>query len=566
MLRSIHVKNMALIEEEEITLENGLNILTGETGAGKSIVIGSISTALGMGSFRDFASEGADYALVELTFETESERVLKKLEESDLPDLGGMVVISRSFRNGRSVSRINGEVVTVSAVREIASGLIDIHGQHEHQTLLYPKHHLALVDSYAQKELSAPKEACAAAYRSWSRTASELENALMDEKERLKQIDFLTYEIGEIDDAMLEEGEDETLEAQFRRMSHAQKILEVLEEVSGLTDSDSGAGLAYSRASGRLAQISHLDAGLEDLSGMLVQIEDLCSEFSRSLSGYLDDFTYDEEEYRRISERLDLINRLKAKYGKTIGDILRYRQRQQEELDRLADYDAYVEGLKKEQRESRAQLEKQCALISGIRRRYADQLCAQIIQSLKELNFLDVRFEISFEELSEPTANGADAVTFLISTNPGMPLRPLQHVASGGELSRIMLGIKTIMAKKDSIESLIFDEIDTGISGRTAQKVSEKMAQLAGSQQVIAITHLAQIASMADHHYVIEKTVENGTTHTHVRELQGSGQVEELARILGGAQITDAVRTSAEEMKKLAEEQKIISRAKDNHE
>ena len=553
MLRSIHVRNMALIEEEEITLNSGLNILTGETGAGKSIVIGSISAALGTGSFKDFAAEEADHAFVELTFETNSEKVRKKLEESDLPDLCGMVCISRSYRNGRSVSRINGEVVTIALVREIASLLIDIHGQHEHQTLLYPKYHLALVDSFAEKELQEPKIACADAYRRWSDASGELKTALLDEKDRLKQIDFLSFEIGEIDDAALTEGEDEQLETQFRRLSHAQRIREVLSEVSDLTDSDTGAGMSVSRASGRLAQIADLDGELGELSDMLVQIEDLCGDFTRSLTGYLDDFTYDEEEFRETGDRLDLINRLKSKYGRTIADVLRYRDQQQETLDRLTDYDAYVEGLKKKQKESREDLERQCGIITEIRKKSASQLREQIIRSLEELNFLDVRFEVSFEELNEPTANGKDAVTFLISTNPGSPVRPLQNVASGGELSRIMLGIKTIMARKESMESLIFDEIDTGISGRTAQKVSEKMAQLSESCQVIAITHLAQIASMADHHFVIEKAVENGRTHTHVRELTESEQIDELARILGGARITDAVRASAAEMKKLAD-------------
>lgn len=556
MLRSIHVKNMALIEEEEITLDGGLNILTGETGAGKSIVIGSISTALGTGSFKDFAAEDAQGAMVELTFETQSQRVRNRLEELDLPDLDGEVVISRSYRKGRSVSRINGEVVTIAAVRELAALLIDIHGQHEHQSLLYPKYHLALVDSYAENELKGPKQECAESYRRWSEVTQRLENATLDEKERLKQIDFLSFEIGEIDDAALMEGEDESLEAQFRKLSHAQRIQEVLGEVSGLTDTDSGAGMSISKASGRLSQIADLDEGLEELSSILVQIEDMCSDFTRSLSSYMDSFTYDEEEYREISDRLDLINRLKAKYGRTLSEVLKYRDRQQEELDRLLDYDAYVEGLKKEQEQSARKLEKACAAMTQIRRQAAGQLQLQIIQSLEELNFLDVRFEISFEELKEPTANGKDAVTFLISTNPGSPVRPLQSVASGGELSRIMLGIKTIMARRDSIESLIFDEIDTGISGRTAQKVSEKMAQLSRSCQVIAITHLAQIASMADHHYMIEKAVEDGRTHTHVRELPQSEQIEELARILGGAQITDAVRASAAEMKSLACRQK----------
>ena len=556
MLRSIHVKNMALIDEEEITLDRGLNILTGETGAGKSIVIGAVNTALGTGSFRELAAPGADHSLVELTFETGSERVRKMLAREELPDLDGCVVISRMYRGGRSVSRVNGVVVTTALVREIASLLIDIHGQHEHQSLLYPKYHLALVDSFAQGELDVHRQACAASYREWKKAASALDEALSDEKDRLKQIDFLSYEVNEISDAALRPGEDEELEARFRKLSNAQKIRDVLGEVSALTDSDSGAGMSISKASGRLAQIAGLDQDLSDLSDMLVQLEDLCSDFERTLNGYLDDFLYDEEAFQEIGDRLDLINRLKAKYGKTIPEILSYCESREEKLRQLEDYDAYVEKLRKNAAESRSRLERECTAVTNLRKEAALQLEEKIRQSLEELNFLDVQFRICFEKLEEPTANGADAVQFQISTNPGTPVRALSQVASGGELSRIMLGIKTIMAQKDSIETLIFDEIDTGISGRTAQKVSEKMAQLSQNCQVIAITHLAQIASMADHHYLIDKQVENGKTHTHVRRLSGPEEAEELARILGGAQITDAVRENASEMKKLADERK----------
>ena len=552
MLRSIRVRNMALIEEEEITLDKGLNILTGETGAGKSIVIGAVSTALGSGSFKDFAAEGAETAGVELTFETDDRRVSDWLEEASLPDMDGLVIISRTYRNGRSISRINGEAVTAARVREAASFLIDIHGQHEHQSLLYPKYHLELVDSYASDETDPIREEIAQAYRSWTDASRQLASALLDEKERLKQIDFISYEVREIGEAALQEGEDEDLENRFRKLSNAQRIREVLGEVSELTNSDTGALASVSRASGRLSQIADLDDELENLSEQLVQAEDLFDDFYRSLENYIDDFSYDEEELSEISGRLDLINRLKSKYGRTIADVLRYQERQQEELDRLTDYDAYVEGLRKKQAASYEKLVKLCDELTGIRKRSAKLLREQIIQSLEELNFLEVRFEIAFERLEEPTSNGRDAVTFLISTNPGSPVRPLQSAASGGELSRIMLGIKTIMARKNSIETLIFDEIDTGISGRAAQKVSEKMAQLSENCQVIAITHLAQIASMADHHYVIEKKVEDGRTHTHVRELDEQEQVDELARILGGARITDAVRASAAEMKALA--------------
>ncbi len=556
MLRSIHVKNLALIDEEEILLDSGLNILTGETGAGKSIIIGSVSAALGTGSLKDLVKDGADYAMVELTFETQSDRVRKLLDQMELPLMEDCVIITRSWRGSRSISRINGETATIARVREIAACLIDIHGQHEHQSLLYPGYHLELVDSFADPLLEKWKESCRKHHHEWKEAGKLLGRALSDERDRVKQIDFLNYEIREIDEAALKEGEDEELETRFRRLSNAQKILETASEVEALTGSDSGALMNLSRSSGLLARVSDLDDELQDLSTMLSQMEDLCSDFSRSLNSFIDDFQYDERELDEISQRLDLINRLKTKYGRTVRDILRYRDERSQELEKLTDFDAYVEGLRKKEQESEKKLREDCEQITKLRKASARELSSLILESLKELNFLEVQFEIRFDRLDEMTENGVDSVVFEISTNPGMPVRPLQNVASGGELSRIMLGIKTVMAEKDSIETMIFDEIDTGISGRTAQKVSEKMAKLSASRQVIAITHLAQIASMADSHYLIEKNVKDGSTRTHVRKLESDDVVEELARILGGAKITAAVRKNAEEMKKLAEEMK----------
>ena len=556
MLRSIHVKNLALIDEEEILLDSGLNILTGETGAGKSIIIGSVSAALGTGSLKDLVKDGADYAMVELTFETQSDRVRKLLDQMELPLMEDCVIITRSWRGSRSISRINGETATIARVREIAACLIDIHGQHEHQSLLYPGYHLELVDSFADPLLEKWKESCRKHHHEWKEAGKLLGRALSDERDRVKQIDFLNYEIREIDEAALKEGEDEELETRFRRLSNAQKILETASEVEALTGSDSGALMNLSRSSGLLARVSDLDDELQDLSTMLSQMEDLCSDFSRSLNSFIDDFQYDERELDEISQRLDLINRLKTKYGRTVRDILRYRDERSQELEKLTDFDAYVEGLRKKEQESEKKLREDCEQITKLRKASARELSSLILESLKELNFLEVQFEIRFDRLDEMTENGVDSVVFEISTNPGMPVRPLQNVASGGELSRSMLGIKTVMAEKDSIETMIFDEIDTGISGRTAQKVSEKMAKLSASRQVIAITHLAQIASMADSHYLIEKNVKDGSTRTHVRKLESDDVVEELARILGGAKITAAVRKNAEEMKKLAEEMK----------
>ncbi|HAC60547.1 MAG TPA: DNA repair protein RecN [Lachnospiraceae bacterium] len=558
MLRVLHVKNMALIEEEKIEFGDGLNILTGETGAGKSILIGSLGVALGSGSFKDYVPENADHASVELIFETQSGRVKVWLEEHDIPDMDGQIIISRSFRKGRSISRINGEVVPIGLVRELSSDLIDIHGQHEHQSLLYPKYHLQLVDDFAGEELEKKKERCRMLYQAYASASQKLKEALRDAGDRAKNMDFISFEVSEIDDAGLHLGEDEELEDRFRFLSNAQKIMEALSVVQRLTDGDgeTDASSQISRASGELSAVASYDEELMQLQSTLSDAEGMLSDFTRALSGYIDAFSYDEQEFSEVSNRLDLINHLKMKYGRTIEDILSYRDARQQELDRLSNFDAYVSGLKAEAEKSRKELLEVCGDITALRKTSAEKLTEQIVRSLRDLNFLDVRFEIHFEKLKEPSGNGMDEASFLISMNPGLPLRPLQHVASGGELSRIMLGIKTVMAKKDEIECLIFDEIDTGISGRTAQKVSEKMAQLSRDRQVIAITHLAQIASMADVHFLIEKRSEDGKTHTGVRQLTGEAITDELARILGGVQITDAVRATAAEMKRMADEKK----------
>ncbi len=549
---------MALIEEEKIEFGDGLNILTGETGAGKSILIGSLGVALGSGSFKDFVPENADNASVELIFETQSGRVRTWLEEHDIPDMDGQIIISRSFRKGRSISRINGEVVPIGLVRELSSDLIDIHGQHEHQSLLYPRYHLQLVDDFAGEQLEKKKERCRTLYQSYAAASQKLKEALQDAGDRAKKVDFISFEVSEIDEAGLRPGEDEELENRFRFLSNAQKIMEALSVVQQLTDGDGerDASSQISRASGELSAVASYDEELMQLQSTLSDAESMLSDFTRALSGYIDAFSYDEQEFSEVSERLDLINHLKMKYGRKIEDILSYRDTRQQELDRLSNFDAYVGGLKSEVEKTRKELLEVCGDITALRKTAAEKLTEQIVRSLKDLNFLDVRFEIHFEKLKEPSGNGMDEVTFLISMNPGLPLRPLQHVASGGELSRIMLGIKAVMAKKDEIECLIFDEIDTGISGRTAQKVSEKMAQLSRDRQVIAITHLAQIASMADEHFLIEKRSEDGKTHTGVRQLTGKEITDELARILGGVQITDAVRATAAEMKRMADEKK----------
>lgn len=558
MLVSLHVKNMALIREAEVEFGKGLNIMTGETGAGKSIVIGSVNIALGTGNFKDYVPEDADYALVELVFTTDSPRVRQMMDDQDIPFEDQDIIITRKFKGGRSVSKVNGETVPVAFVKELSSELIDIHGQHEHQSLLYGKNHLNILDGFAGEELSSLLKDCQQQYHGFQKIKREWQKANKEESERAKELDFLQFEVNEIEAAALQIGEDEELEASYRLMVNGQKIMEALSETGALTGANgfSGASDEIGRAARAIGSVRDYDETLGQLSDTLLDIESLMGDFNRGLSDYMDQFTFDEQELRRIEERLDLINRFKTKYGNTIEKIIEAGRQKRERLEVLSNYEAYLCNLKAEYEKKEKELKKTANEISKIRKSYAKQLSAKITEALIDLNFLEVRFDIDFKELKEVGENGQDEICFMISTNPGLPLRPLGSVASGGELSRIMLAIKAVMADKDEVETLIFDEIDTGISGRTAQKVSEKMAVIAGNHQILCITHLAQIAAMADHHYVIEKKPADSKTVTNIGLLTEEESVLELARILGGAKITDTVLQSAREMKELAKNEK----------
>lgn len=553
MLRSLHVKNLALIDEIEVEFGEGLNILTGETGAGKSIILGSVNLALGGRYTRDIIRDGADYGFVELTFEIRDPGQIERLKALDVFPEEGMVVLSRRLMEGRSVSRINGETVTMGLLREVSAVLIDIHGQHEHQSLLYKKNHLEILDAFAREEGAGCRQAVQEAYRDYRACEKELEEVSMDESQRAKEMAFLEFEVEEIEKAALQEGEDEELESAYRRMANGRKIAgSALEAYRYTSEDPDSASENLSRAIRALSEAAECDEGARQLQEQLVEVDSLLNDFNRELSDYSKSCEYSEEELYETENRLNEINRLKVKYGGTVGEILAYQEQQAGKLEKLQDYEAYLAGLEKKAKEAEALLVEACRSLSQVRKSQAAILEEAVQKGLEELNFADVRFEIHFEELKSYTGNGTDDVEFMISLNPGQPLRPLKDVASGGELSRIMLAIRTVMARRDDIETLIFDEIDVGISGRTAQRVSEKMALIGKTHQVICITHLAQIAAMADAHYVIEKTVEERETRTRIRRLTEEDSVRELARILGGARITDAVLTNAREMKELA--------------
>ena len=543
---------MALIDEADIDLTEGLNILTGETGAGKSIIIGSVNVALGLAGFKGFAREDAAFALAELVFSVDNEKQRKALEKLDLSLEDDQIIISRRLVNGRSVSKVNGETVPVSLVRQVSEILIDIHGQHEHQALLHQKNHLAILDAFAGEVLSGPAGEVRTLYREYDALDKKLKETDLSETARAKEMDFLAFEVGEIEDAALKPGEDEALEQAYRRQVNSQRIMEGVTEAETLTGSDfGGAAELVSRAYRSLSTASAYDEKLESITAELADIDNLLNDFHRELKDYQESISFDAESFQQTEDRLNLLNHLKAKYGGSIEKVLSYKKEKEERLEELANYEAYRQRLKKELEQKKTELLKACGKVSEIRKQAAELLAGKITAVLQDLNFLDVQFSIDFQE-TVPGPEGFDEICFLISMNPGQPLQPLQKVASGGELSRVMLAIKTVLADKDAVGTMIFDEIDVGISGRTAQKVSEKMAVIARSRQVICITHLAQIASMADTHFCIEKKLVGQEAKTFIRRLSDEESIEELARILGGAEITKTVRQSAREMKELA--------------
>ncbi len=547
MLLELHVRNLALIEQADVEFGEGLNILTGETGAGKSIIIGSVNLALGQKAPKDIIRSGAEYAYVELVFSVDEERE-ERLRELDVePDEDGMLIITRRIMPARSISRINDKTVTAAKLRQVTALLLDIHGQHEHQSLLHAAKHLEILDAYAQKQTGPLKEEIRPVYQKYRSLQEELAKTGTDGESRKREADLLQYEIQEIEDAGLKDGEEESLTEQYRKYANGRRIIENLSAAYEAVDSDQ-VGMALHE----VGEAASYDPQICQIQDQLYDAESILNDVRHAISAYLDDADFDEAELYRIGERLDLIHHLQSKYGNTIEKIRKVLEEKRVRLARLEHFDEYREKIERDYEKTKVRLEALCGQLSEVRREAAKTLTKRIKKGLEDLNFLDVDFSMEFRRLDQYTASGYDEAEFLISTNPGEPVRPLGTVASGGELSRIMLAVKTVLADTDEIPTLIFDEIDAGISGRTAQKVSEKLAIIAGSHQVICITHLPQIAAMADCHFEIAKTVENGKTITRIHSLREAEMVEELARLLGGAKITDAVRENAAEMKRMA--------------
>ena len=554
MLTNLHVKNLALIEEAEIDFKLGLNILTGETGAGKSILIDSVLFALGGKLSKDFVRDQADYALAELIFVPNNEKQLQAVRNLDIP-VEDEVIMQRKIVNGRSVSRVNGEVVTAGVLQELASILIDIHGQYEHQSLLQKKKHMQVLDEFCIDELKPLLSKVSEQSHLYMELEQELKTAETTDDNKDKEAALAQFEINEIRQTELKTGEDEELELSYRKMVNAKKIIEGINAAHYSTgyESENGAGESIGRALREIKNVAGYDEELESMLQELSEIDDLLNDFNRHVSDYLSDMEFGDDEFRQIEERLNTINHLKDKYGNSVEEIMKYCEEREEKLEKLLDYDTYLQDLRLRASYAKEELLKSYDQVTAIRSQNAVILADRMKEALSDLNFLDSQFSIDVRVLPDYfSATGHNEVEFMISTNPGERVKPLGEVASGGEMSRIMLAIKTVLADKDETSTLIFDEIDAGISGRTAQKVSEKLALLAKNHQVICITHLPQIAAMADAHYEITKQTTGEHTLTKVHELSAESAVQELARLLGGAEITNTVLQNAAEMKELA--------------
>ncbi len=553
MLRNLYVKNLALIEECDIHLGTGLNVLSGETGAGKSILIGSINLALGAKASKDLIRNGKDFGLVELLFERLDDRIEEFMMAQDLPiEENKTVLIQRKITATHSSCKVNGQTVTAKQIKDLAEYLIDIHGQHEHQSLLKKAKHMEILDSFAGQEVAKLLKLIKRSYQSYQDKKQELEQATKDEQERKREFDFLNFEVNEIETFNLVVGEDEELESKFEKLRFSKNINQGLLKIEKILDFDEGIGSMLSQALRESKQILGYDNGLKVVDDMLMDIENILSETNQEISKYLDHLDTDEESFFYTEKRLNEINRLKVKYGSSIEEILGYVQEKKSHLAKLENYELYIETLQKELATEYQVLVQHCEKLSLHREAEAKKLEKLLQESLIELNFLDVAFHIRLSKKESPSITGLEEVEFLISTNPGEPVKPMGQVASGGELSRIMLAVKAILAKRDHIDTLIFDEIDVGISGKTAWKVSEKLGVLGQVHQIISITHLPQIAAMADHHYFIEKRSDQGHTTTYIEKMDENESTEELARMLGADGISESAMKHASEMKSQA--------------
>ena len=546
MLSLLQIENIAVIERAEISFQSGFNVLTGETGAGKSIVIDAISAILGERAYRDMIRTGTEKASVRAVFTDVPQ--LPWFAEFGVEFDSETMIQREIYLDGRNVCKVNGTSVSVSILRKLGIQLINIHGQHDSASLFDEENHLIFLDSFGEHHaiLDTYKERFAVVQR----LRREIDSLTMDESEKLRRMETLRYQIAEIEKAELVAGEDEELESRRKLLQSAEKIADgmndAVENLYGGEDTDGAMAMlaAAERALGKISRFSDSISDLhEKIADLMYQVEDT----ARTVMDVRDELNYSEEELDRIEERLDIIHKLRRKYGATCGDILEFLENAKQELDTIAFADDHMQHLKGKLAKAEKEAFEAASQLRAARKATAETMSSRILTELAQLDMPKVQFECRFTEM-EMAANGADGVAFYMSANAGEDLKPLSKVASGGELARIMLAMKNVLAEKDQVNTLIFDEVDTGVSGRAAQKVAEKLRSVAGHKQVLCVTHLPQLAALAENHLLIAKQERDGRTYTTVTPLDFEGRKYELARIIGGANITDITLKSAEEM------------------
>ena len=546
MLSLLHIENIAVIEQADISFDKGFNVLTGETGAGKSIVIDAISAILGQRAYRDMIRTGANKASVRAVFTRVP--MLSWFAENGVEYDEETVIQRDIFMDGKNVCRVNGALVTVAMLHKLGVQLINIHGQHDSATLFDEENHLRFLDAFADNgDLRADYQEKFAAVSALRR---EIDRMTMDEGEKLRRMETLKYQIAEIEKADLKSGEDEELEQRRKLLQNSEKLSQGLEEATEALlggDENDGAAALLAQAAYSLSRIARYSddytAFQERLTDLKYQVQDIADEVRDSL----DELCYSADELERIESRLDVIHRLRRKYGADCDEILAYLDKAQKELDEIEFADDRVEQLKKKLAKQEKEAWDAALLLRKNRQEQGKILADKILSELAQLDMPRVQFQCRFRE-TELGAEGADGVAFYLSANAGEDLKPLSKVASGGELARIMLSMKNVLAEKDAVDTLIFDEVDTGVSGRAAQRIAEKLRSLAKHKQVLCVTHLPQLAALADTHMLIAKSERDGRTFTTVTPLDKQGRVNELARIIGGTNITEITRKSAEEM------------------
>ena len=557
MLSDLQVKNFALINKVNINFKQGLNILSGETGAGKSIIIGALDLLLGARANTDVIRSGKEAAYISAFFQPEELEIINDiLNKAGIEEEKNGVLIAREIReNGRNRTLINGQLATLKIVKKISRYLIDIHGQHEHQLLLDQSSHLMILDAFIGTEINNLKATIKSQYQKLKEVREELSEIEIDDSQRARELDIINFQIKEIEEANLQAGEYEELKAEYKSLSHGEEIYRVVAELmtalSGDDYNEKGIMDRLAVLKNNFAEIEEYNQDLKDLNKKFNDIYYTLEEFVFDLGDFESSFAYDEERISIISDRLDLINSLLKKYGEDVESVLSYLDELYQKRDKLDNIEEKIDSLTKKEKNLKTDLLNKSKQLSQQRKKYATELEKKLKEELKDLAMEDVSFKVDFSK-KEVSADGIDRIEFLISPNRGEELKSLAKIASGGELSRIMLSLKTITAAIDQVDTLIFDEVDSGVGGKTAAKMAAKLNQISQDRQIICITHLPQIASAGDHHYLIKKEKGKNRAFTKIHSLSDKQRVNEIARMIGGATITDKTLAHAEEMMQLA--------------